>query len=97
MDRKIYLNILYDCYKELFTEKQRMYFEDYYWDDLSLAEIAQNNNVTRNAVHNQLKIMEDKLIELENILKINHKKDEIIKLLENKIDEDLLEKIKGIM
>ena len=88
---------MYDCYKELFTEKQRMYFEDYYWDDLSLAEIAQNNNVTRNAVHNQLKIMEDKLIELENILKINHKKDEIIKLLENKIDEDLLEKIKGIM
>ena len=97
MDRKIYLNILYDCYKDLFTDKQQMYFEMYYWDDLSLSEIAENNNVTRNAVHNQLKIMEEKLEELEYKLKLSEKKEKIIKLLKNKIDDDLLEKIKGIL
>ena len=97
MDRKIYLNILYDCYKDLFTDKQKMYFESYYWEDLSLSEIAENNDVTRNAVHNQLKIMEEKLIELEEKLKLNEKKHEIIKLLENKIDDNLLEKIKRII
>jgi len=97
MDRKIYLNILYDCYKDLFTDKQQMYFEMYYWDDLSLSEIAENNNVTRNAVHNQLKIMEEKLEELEDKLKLSDKKEKIIKLLKNKIDDDLLEKIKGIL
>ena len=73
MDRVIYLNLLYDYYKELFTEKQQMYFEEYYFDDLSLSEIAENNDVSRNAVHNQLKIMEEKLIELEDKLKMQIK------------------------
>ena len=97
MDRVLYLNSLYDCYKELFTEKQQMYFESYYWEDLSLSEIADNNNISRNAVHNQLKIMEEKLIELEEKLKINYKKNEVIKLLNGKINEELLENIKGIL
>lgn len=96
MDRKIYLNILYDCYKDLFTDKQQRYFEAYYWEDLSLSEIATNYNISRNAVHNQLKIMEEKLNDLENNLKLNQKKEEIIKLLDGKIDKELLEKVKGI-
>ena len=97
MDKKIYLNSLYDCYKDLFTEKQQKYFELYYWDDLSLSEIAENNNVSRNAVHNQLKIMEEKLIELEEQLKLNEKKNKIIEVLENKVDEKTLDEIKRII
>ncbi|MBO5375841.1 MAG: HTH domain-containing protein [Bacilli bacterium] len=97
MDKVIYLNELYDYYKELFTSKQQMYFEDYYWNNLSLGEIADNNNVSRNAIHNQLKIIEDKLIELENILKLNKKKDNIINLLNGKVDEKLLDEIKNLL
>ena len=97
MDRVLYLNTLYDCYKELFTEKQQMYFESYYWEDLSLSEIADNNNISRNAVHNQLKIMEDKLLELEDKLKVNSKKNKVIDLLDGKINNELLEEIKGIL
>jgi predicted DNA-binding protein YlxM (UPF0122 family) len=97
MNRKIYLNSLYDCYKELFTEKQKMYFELYYWDDLSLAEIAENNNISRNAVHNQLKKIEEKMLELEEQLKLFEKKEKILSLLNNKIEEDLFEKVKGIL
>lgn len=97
MDRVVYLNILYDLYKELFTEKQQMYFEAYYFENLSLGEIAENNDVSRNAVHNQIKIMEEKLIELEEKLKLNEKKELIIKKLENNIDDKLMEEIKGII
>ena len=97
MDKMIYLNTLYDIYKEMFTEKQQMYYEAYYFENLSLSEIADNNNVSRNAVHNQIKIIEEKLQELENILKINEKNNKIIKMLENKVDSKLLEEIKGIM
>lgn len=96
MDRVVYLNMLYDLYKDLFTEKQQMYFEAYYFENLSLGEIAENNNVSRNAVHNQIKIMEEKLDELESKLKLNEKKDKIISKLDKKIDEKLLEEIKGI-
>ena len=81
----------------MFTEKQQMYYEAYYFENLSLSEIADNNNVSRNAVHNQIKIIEEKLQELENILKINEKNNKIIKMLENKVDSKLLEEIKGIM
>lgn len=96
MDR-IYLNELYDCYKELFTDKQKMYFEDYYWNDYSLGEIAENNNISRNAVHNQLKIMEEKLEEYESILKIYHKKNKIISMLKDKIDDKLLDSISELL
>ena len=46
---------LYDLDSNLLTEKQKNYFEDYYFMDLSLAEIAENNNVSRNAIHKRLK------------------------------------------
>ena len=54
MEKIIHYNSLYDCYKPLFTEKQQLYFQDYYFNNLSLGEIADNNNVSRNAVHNNL-------------------------------------------
>ncbi len=97
MNKKFYLNTLYDYYKDLFTDKQKLYFEQYYWEDLSLAEIAENNNVSRNAIHNQLKIMEERLNELEEILQLNKKREKILKLLDNKIDKELEEKIKGLL
>ena len=70
MDRKIYFNNLYDYYQDLFTDKQKEYYEAYYFQDLSLAEIAENNGVSRNAVHNQIKIVEEKLEFYESILNI---------------------------
>lgn len=97
MDRIVYFNSLYDYYREMFTEKQRMYFEDYYWNNLSLSEIAENNGVSRNAVHNQLKIMEERLEELEDVLKLNEKKKKVINILAGKIDDVLLEDIKGLL
>jgi len=97
MERFVYLNNLYDFYKELFTEKQKQYFEDYYWNNLSLGEIADNCEVSRNAVHNQLKIMEDKLDELETKLKLFERRNEIISLLNGNIDDELLERIKNLL
>ena len=33
MDRKLYMNSLYDYYGELLTKKQREYFKEYYFKD----------------------------------------------------------------
>ncbi len=46
---------LYDMYGSLLTEKQKRYFEDYYFADLSISEIADNYQISRNAVFDQLK------------------------------------------
>ena len=56
MDVKLraYHIALYDTYGSLLTDKQKTYFTAYYFDDLSLAEIAENYQVSRNAVHDQI-------------------------------------------
>lgn len=97
MDKFIYYNNLYDYYKDLFTDKQKMYFEDYYFNNLSLAEIGENYGVSRNAVHNQLKIIENKLEEYERILNLYEKKNKIIEILSDKIDNSIMDKIKRII
>ncbi len=97
MDKRIKLNILYDYYKDFLTQKQQEYFEDYYCSNYSLGEIAEANNISRNAVHNQLKIVEERLLEMESILNLVTKKDKITELLKGKIEDDLLEKIKELL
>ena len=61
MESRDYIIILYDYYSELFNEKQREYFEEYYFNNLSLSEIAESLNVSRNAVHKALQSVEEKL------------------------------------
>ncbi len=97
MKKNIYLNEIYVYYKDLFTEKQQRYFEDYYLNDLSLSEIAENYNVSRNAVHNQIKIVEEKIIEYEKILGLQEKKNKINSLLKDKVDDKTLDKINEIL
>ena len=97
MDKKVYLNILYDFYKELLTDKQQNYFEDYYCNDLSLSEIAENENVSRNAVHGQLKIIVERLEEFESVLKLYEKKEKIVKLIKSEVNEKTLDKVLEII
>ena len=97
MEKRIRLNILYDYYKEFLTEKQQEYFEDYYYSNYSLGEIAEVSNVSRNAVHNQLKIVEEKLEEFEHNLGLVAKKEKVLALLEKEVSKDLLEQIMDIL
>lgn len=96
MDNRIYLSNLYDYYKPLFTDKQRYYFEDYYFNNLTLAEIAENNNVSRNAIHKQVKEVEEKLLNYEEKLKLYQKGKMIEKILE-KVDKGIKEEIKDLI
>ena len=97
MEKRIRLNTLYDYYKDFLTEKQQEYFEDYYYNNYSLGEIAEDNEVSRNAVHNQLKIVEEKLEEFERNLELVSKKEKVLALLEKEVSNDLLEQIMEIL
>ena len=43
MDKTVYYSTLYDYYGGLLTDNQREIFEDYYFENLTLQEIADNN------------------------------------------------------
>ena len=47
--------LLYDFYGELLNEHQKHIYEDYVLNDLSLAEIAQENGISRQGVHDLIK------------------------------------------
>ena len=68
MDEKVEISILCEIYGKLLTEKQEEFIEDYYNNDLSLSEIAENNNITRQAVRDIIKKGEKKLFEYEEKL-----------------------------
>ena len=94
MEDIVYYNELYDLYGELLTDTQKKYFEDYYFHNLSFSEMAENYDVSRNAVFKQLHIVLDKLDEYEKVLKLKEKKEKILKIVDNteyyeKIDEIL--------
>ena len=58
-------SILLDFYGSVLTEKQRIILTEYYDEDLSLAEIAENMGITRQGVRDAIKHGEAALDELE--------------------------------
>ena len=96
MEQQLYITTLYDYYKNLLTEKQQVYFEDYYFNNLTLSEISENYNISRNAVHKQLKEITNKLEEYEKKLNL-YNKSQIIKEIIKDIDEKTKSKIEEII
>jgi len=96
MEQRLYIISLYDIYGELLTPKQRECFEEYYFNNLSLSEISENNNVSRNAIHKQLKDCEEKLYNYEEKLNI-YDKNKKIKEFSNNLDNELKEKLLNLL
>ena len=55
MEKIVRQGLLYDFYGELLTEHQRRIYEDVVCNDLSLSEIAQEQGITRQGVHDLVK------------------------------------------
>lgn len=68
MEEKVKISMLCQLYGKLLTKKQFEFIDDYYNNDLSLSEIAENHNITRQAVRDIIKKGEKKLFEYEGKL-----------------------------
>ncbi len=84
MEKIVAQGILYDFYGELLTAHQRRIYEDAVYHDLSLSEIAEENGISRQGVHDLLKRCdkiltdyEDKLHLVEKFIHIKQKAKEI--------------------
>lgn len=89
MKERLYLINLYDLYGNLLTDKQQTYFEEYYFNNLSLSEMSELYDVSRAAISKSLKEIETKLNMYEEKIKIYTKLAKISKLVDDKINEEI--------
>ncbi|SDM02226.1 putative DNA-binding protein [Bacillus sp. OK048] len=81
LEKTTRMNYLYDFYYSLLTPKQQSYMSLYYLDDYSLGEIAEEYDVSRQAVYDNIKRTEAMLEEYEEKLVLFQKFLERSKLL----------------
>ena len=95
MEEKILQGYLYDFYGELLNEHQRRIFEDYVFQDLSLGEIAQEEGISRQGVHDLIKRCtkslqgyEEKLHLLEKFMEVKDNVKRIHELAESATEQN---------
>lgn len=91
MEEKIKMSILCGIYGKLLTDKQYEILNDYYNKDFSLSEIAENNDITRQAVKDVINKATNKLLEYEEKLLFMDKI-----LSQEKIVEDVISDLKKL-
>lgn len=87
MEKNVKISMLCEIYGKLLTKKQLEILTDYYNNDLSLSEIAENNQITRQAVRDIIKKGENKLFKLEEKLLFMEKTMKQEKLLQEVLNE----------
>ena len=88
---------LFEIYKNLLTERQRQMFSSIYLYDLSLSEVAEPENMSRQSVYDAVKKVKLKLEEYEKALGLRSKFAEILKQVENTNEQEFIEKIREII
>ncbi len=87
MEKRFEISLLLDFYGELLTEKQRNIMDMYFNNDLSLSEIAEINNTSRQAIHDTIKRSDNALLVYEEKLKLLNKNHELKETLKNIISK----------
>ena len=94
LEKNLKLTMLFEFYSKLLTEKQQNIFIMYYFDDISLGEIAVINNISRQAVRDSLIKAESSLRNFEEKLGMVSKYEQTKKILNsNDIHEEIKMKI----
>lgn len=101
MDEIFEKTLLYDFYGELLTDNQKMIYGFYHLDDLSLGEISEQMNISRQGVYdtlkrcdNQLKHFEEKLHLVQKFVDNHHRIQEIYDIVSGIQDQIPEEDIK---
>ncbi|MEE1037937.1 MAG: YlxM family DNA-binding protein [Eubacterium sp.] len=104
MDQREWKGMLYDFYGELLTEHQKKIYEDVVLDDFSLSEIASEQGISRQGVHDLVKRCDKILLDyeaklhlVERFSKIKQKIQQIDRLTDNeeikKLANEIIEEL----
>ncbi len=98
MEKNIRFGILYEYYGNLLNKKQSEAIEQYYLEDLSLTEIAELNDISKQAVSDMLKRSEKKLEKYEEKLGLLAKLNDLqnkLEILDSYLEENMEENSYG--
>lgn len=102
MDKSVKISMLLEIYRKILTEKQADVIDLYYNQNLSLSEIAEDLNISRQAVRKSiveaeknLFMLEEKLEILEKQMKREEKIDKILKKIEDEKLKKLIEELRA--
>lgn len=87
MEKRFEISLLLDFYGVLLTVKQRDIMDLYFNNDLSLSEIAEINNTSRQAIHDTIKRSDNLLLVYEEKLKLLNKNHNLKETLNNIISQ----------
>ncbi len=73
MEKILEQALLYDFYGELLTEHQKQIYEDVVFNDYSLSEVAQEQGISRQGVHDLIKRCNKILLDYESRLHLVEK------------------------
>ncbi|MFC4404607.1 putative DNA-binding protein [Gracilibacillus xinjiangensis] len=100
LEKTTRINFLYDFYQALLTDKQRNYMEMYYLEDLSLGEISESFNVSRQAIYDNIRRTEQMLEDYEKKLGLYQKFQErqnLLKQSKELLSEQKYEQVTAII
>ena len=97
MKEREYIEGLYDTYKNLLTDREKEYFENYFYEDYNLQEIADNYDVSKSYVGKYVNGIESKLIKYEEALNVYEKFNKIKSIVKYMYDVTTRIKIEEII
>jgi len=90
------INLLFDFYEALLTEKQQTFLRYYFLDDFSLGEIASEFAISRQAVYEHIKRAEEMLEAYEEklgLLRKDEERSELLSRLQQVLEESGMSQI----
>ena len=73
MEKFVVITYLFDFYQDLLTKKQSNLLREYYFEDLTLSEMAQQHGISRQSAFDTIKKAEQKLLDYEEKLRLFEK------------------------
>ena len=97
MSERDYLMDLYDIYKDLLTDKQREYFQNYYFEDLTLQEASDELNVSKQIISKTILQVTNKLKKYESTLHLNKIYNVLTAIRETTTDENIKKELDKLL
>ncbi len=80
-EKNLRVSVLLDYYSPMLTDKQKDVIDLYYNEDLSLSEIAEHENITRQGVRDSIKRGEQTLFEMEENFKLAERSEKFFAMM----------------